>query len=99
MSAAVQLTLIVKALLPLSGFMTVNVRMPVVADGDTVTVTVIVELRTVMALVVTPVPDTAVAYDDIPEALKERPEGVEYRASLKRTPIEHRGPGAIGNSV
>ena len=43
--------------------------------------------------------DTARAYDDLPDELKDRLLGVEYRASLRRTPQEYTGPGTIWNSV
>src|SRR6516225_6418336 len=38
--------------------------------------------------------DTAKAYDDLPQALKERLEGLEYRATLRHSPVEQTRPGA-----
>jgi taurine dioxygenase len=43
--------------------------------------------------------DTARAYDDLPFPLKKRLEGLEYRASLKKTPMEQNSWGAIWDSV
>lgn len=43
--------------------------------------------------------DTARAYDDLSDELKERVEHLEYRSSLKATPMEQTGPGAIWDSV
>jgi taurine dioxygenase len=43
--------------------------------------------------------DTAKAYDDLPQALKDRLEGLEYRATLRHSPVEQTRPGAIWTSV
>ena len=43
--------------------------------------------------------DTARAYDDLPDDLKARLDGLEWVARLKRTPMEQTGPGAIWRTV
>lgn len=43
--------------------------------------------------------DTARAYDDLPEGLKARLQGLEYQAALRRTPMEQTQPGALWKTV
>ncbi|WP_007516222.1 TauD/TfdA dioxygenase family protein [Pseudofrankia saprophytica] len=43
--------------------------------------------------------DTARAYDDLPDDVKARLAGLEYRATLRRSPMEQTGPGAIWRTV
>jgi taurine dioxygenase len=43
--------------------------------------------------------DTARAYDALPEALKRRLEGLEYKASLQISPAAQSGPGAVWKTV
>ncbi len=43
--------------------------------------------------------DTAAAYDDLPADVKDRLEGLEYKATLRRTPMQQTGPGALWTTV
>jgi taurine dioxygenase len=47
----------------------------------------------------TMIADTAAAYDDLPATLKAKLEGLEYRASLRLTPMEQTRPGAFWKTV
>ena len=39
--------------------------------------------------------DMALAWDDLPAAMKQRLEGLEYKATLRRSPVEQSRPGAF----
>lgn len=43
--------------------------------------------------------DTAAAYDDLPGDVQQRLASLEYKATLRSTPMDQTGPGAIWNSV
>jgi taurine dioxygenase len=43
--------------------------------------------------------DTALAYDDLPEEVKSRLRGLEYKSTLRSSPMEQTQPGALWNSV
>jgi taurine dioxygenase len=43
--------------------------------------------------------DMAMAYDDLPAEMKERLKGLEFKASLRRTPVEQSRPGAFWKTV
>jgi taurine dioxygenase len=43
--------------------------------------------------------DTAMAYDDLPADMKRRLDGLEWKATLRRTPMEQTQPGALWKTV
>jgi taurine dioxygenase len=43
--------------------------------------------------------DTARAYDDLPENMKSRLQGLEYKSTLRSSPMEQTQPGALWDSV